>query len=143
MTIYKWTDCFMASRCDMKFDCATCNIYKAHCRCKAEVADYKPPSREYRRGNEKIKLTSGGKAMRDKREEIKGIIRLWGWQQAMSLDDAADKIIKLFDADYWKRLALAAMAYINENPCDPDIYPEQWKAWNEYQKLLQERDSHG
>ena len=52
MTIYKWTDCFMASRCDMKFDCATCNIYKAHCRCKAEVADYKPPSREYRRGND-------------------------------------------------------------------------------------------
>ena len=31
----------------------------------------------------------------------------------------------------------AAKAYIDECPCDPDIYPEQLNAWSEYQSVLQ------
>ena len=30
----------------------------------------------------------------------------------------------------------SAIGYINESPCDPDIYPEQIKAWDRYQKAL-------
>ena len=29
----------------------------------------------------------------------------------------------------------AAMEYIKECPCDPDIYPEQLEAWNRLQEL--------
>ena len=30
---------------------------------------------------------------------------------------------------------LAAVTYINESPCDPDIYPEQLEAWNKYKSI--------
>jgi len=30
----------------------------------------------------------------------------------------------------------SAINYINECPCDPDIYPEQLIAWNKYQELI-------
>jgi hypothetical protein len=29
----------------------------------------------------------------------------------------------------------SAIFYIDECPCDPDIYPEQWEAWEKYQQL--------
>lgn len=29
----------------------------------------------------------------------------------------------------------SAINYIQESPCDPDIYPEQLKAWEKYQSL--------
>ena len=37
-----------------------------------------------------------------------------------------------------KELFLAAKNYIDESPCDPDIYPEQYKAWVKYQDSLRQ-----
>jgi hypothetical protein len=40
--------------------------------------------------------------------------------------------------DYWKKRCELAEAYIEESPCDPDIYKEQLDAWNnwcEFKKL--------
>ena len=37
--------------------------------------------------------------------------------------EAAKEIVKL------RELAEAALKYIDLNPCDPDIYPDQWEAW--------------
>lgn len=36
-----------------------------------------------------------------------------------------------------KALREAAEKFIEESPCDPDIYPEQLEAWNYYQQLKQ------
>jgi len=39
---------------------------------------------------------------------------------------------------YWKKRCELAEAYIEESPCDPDIYKEQLDAWNnwcEFKKL--------
>ena len=35
--------------------------------------------------------------------------------------------------DYWKKRCLAAEKYIDERPCDYDIYQEQVAAYNEWQ----------
>ena len=40
----------------------------------------------------------------------------------------------------YKELWELADKYINESPCDPDIYPKQWEAWNYYQKKLKENE---
>lgn len=40
--------------------------------------------------------------------------------------------------EYWKKRCELAEAYIDESPCDPDIYKEQLDAWNnwlEFKKL--------
>jgi hypothetical protein len=40
--------------------------------------------------------------------------------------------------EYWKQRCELAEAYIEESPCDPDIYAEQWQAydaWQEFKKL--------
>ena len=37
--------------------------------------------------------------------------------------------------DYKKGFELA-QKYINESPCDPDIYQTQQDAWNDYQQFL-------
>ena len=40
--------------------------------------------------------------------------------------------------EYWKKRCELAEAYIEENPCDPDIYKEQldaWKNWCDFKKL--------
>jgi hypothetical protein len=34
---------------------------------------------------------------------------------------------------YWKTRCLLAEKYIEESPCDPDIYDEQIKAYNKWQ----------
>lgn len=34
------------------------------------------------------------------------------------------------------KLIVAALKYVDECPCDPDIYPEQLEAWSELQELL-------
>lgn len=33
---------------------------------------------------------------------------------------------------YWKKRCELAEAYINESPCDPDIFPKQLRAWNKW-----------
>ena len=43
-----------------------------------------------------------------------------------------------FDWEYWKHRCLAAERFIEESPCDPDIYPEQMDAYNEWQKLVKD-----
>ena len=40
----------------------------------------------------------------------------------------------------YKELWELADKYINESPCDPDIYPSQWEAWNNYQEKLKENE---
>lgn len=58
------------------------------------------------------------------------------------LFERCNEEIRIFErpsAENSKRLlvlAATAVAYIDENPCDPDIYPEQWEAWEEYQRVL-------
>ena len=37
------------------------------------------------------------------------------------------------DKAYWKKRCELAEKYIDESPCDPDIYPEQWDAWDKWQ----------
>lgn len=37
-----------------------------------------------------------------------------------------------------EKVARSAIRYIDESPCDPDIYPEQIKAYAEYQQALQD-----
>lgn len=40
--------------------------------------------------------------------------------------------------EYWKKRCELAEAYIDESPCDPDIYREQldvWNNWREFKKL--------
>lgn len=35
--------------------------------------------------------------------------------------------------EYWKQRCLLAEKYIDESPCDPDIYDNQMKAYREWQ----------
>ena len=42
-----------------------------------------------------------------------------------------------FDWEYWKHRCLAAENFIEESPCDPDIYPKQIDAYNEWQKWVE------
>ena len=53
-------------------------------------------------------------------------------------DEDLREQIKAKDAEIekLKNLFNKAKAYIDECPCDPDIYPDQLKAWNEYQEEL-------
>jgi hypothetical protein len=44
---------------------------------------------------------------------------IWPYQ-----DDAAVVL------EYWKKRCLAAEKFIDESPCDPDIYKEQLEAYN-------------
>jgi hypothetical protein len=40
--------------------------------------------------------------------------------------------------EYWKKRCELAEAYIEESPCDPDIYKKQldaWNNWREFKKL--------
>ena len=43
-----------------------------------------------------------------------------------------------FDWEYWKNRCLAAEHFIEESPCDPDIYPQQIEAYNEWQKWVED-----
>ena len=43
-----------------------------------------------------------------------------------------------FDWEYWKHRCLAAEHFIEESPCDPDIYPQQIEAYNEWQKWIED-----
>ena len=38
----------------------------------------------------------------------------------------------------FRELFEAAKVYISKCPCDPDIYPEQYKAWKRYIELIEE-----
>jgi len=38
---------------------------------------------------------------------------------------------------YWKKRCILAEKFIEKTPCDPDIYPEQFEAFEEWQKLKQ------
>jgi len=40
------------------------------------------------------------------------------------------------DLRYWKSRCKLAEKFISESPCDPDIYPEQMKAYNKWQKKI-------
>ena len=51
---------------------------------------------------------------------------------------SAKKITNMNLVKYWKKRCELAEAYIEESPCDPDIYKEQLDAWNnwcEFKKL--------
>jgi hypothetical protein len=43
-----------------------------------------------------------------------------------------------FDWEYWKNRCLAAEHFIDESPCDPDIYQKQMEAYNEWQKWVED-----
>jgi len=38
-------------------------------------------------------------------------------------------------ADYWQKRCEAAEAFIEESPCDPDIYPAQLEAYHKWRKI--------
>ena len=41
----------------------------------------------------------------------------------------------LYSKKYWIERCLAAEKYIDESPCDPDIYPKQLEAYNIWIKI--------
>ena len=41
----------------------------------------------------------------------------------------------LYSKEYWIERCLAAEKYIDESPCDPDIYPKQFEAYNHWNKI--------
>jgi hypothetical protein len=45
------------------------------------------------------------------------------------------------ELDYWKTRCELAEKFIEESPCDPDIYEDQLKAWNEYQEFIKPRNT--
>ena len=47
---------------------------------------------------------------------------------------------KLLDLEKYRQLFLAAKRYIDESPCDPDIYPAQLEAWQHFQNLMEVND---
>jgi len=64
-----------------------------------------------------------------------------GWDEEAAQYEAAQKFKEKTkpEPDY-EELFLAAKRYIDESPCDPDHYPEQLEAWNNYQELLEQYD---
>ena len=56
-------------------------------------------------------------------------VRFEGKERIIDLENELQKTMKAFKK---------AKAYIDETPCDPDIYPEQMKAWREYQEALKQ-----
>ena len=52
-------------------------------------------------------------------------------QETESLQKRVEELDALFNA---------AKNYIDNSPCDPDIYPEQLEAWRKYQQLLKQGD---
>ena len=51
-------------------------------------------------------------------------------------DIAAEFGLRDKEIDRLGDIAKAAIRYIDESPCDPDIYPEQKEAWNAYLRAL-------
>lgn len=64
------------------------------------------------------------------------INNVWIWFKTGH--ELSQETIKAKDAEIekFKNLFNKAKTYIDECPCDPDIYPDQIKAWNEYQEEL-------
>ena len=56
------------------------------------------------------------------------------FKRIAELNGQVDKLTERVEA--LERLHNAAAKYINESPCDPDIFPEQLEAWIRYQELL-------
>lgn len=57
-------------------------------------------------------------------------------EEAFDLARVANKIRE--ERDEYKALFEAAKKFIEESPCDPDIYKEQLEAYEKYQDLLKE-----
>lgn len=57
---------------------------------------------------------------------------------AVELDKALSKAVEVMDNKYWEARCKLAEAYINESPCDPDIYAEQYQAYLEWQSFIEE-----
>jgi hypothetical protein len=72
------------------------------------------------------------------KEKIEGIIHAWGWQQAMSTEEAANKIIALFenklDIEH-RRLAIETEKLRRRLQAAESIV-EACQEWEYYQKLL-------
>lgn len=45
----------------------------------------------------------------------------------------ANEILK--ERDYWRERCELAEKYIKESPCDPDIYPDQLQAYQEWKEF--------
>ena len=45
--------------------------------------------------------------------------------------------------NYWKERCLAAEKFIDLSPCDPDIYPDQLIAYNEWIELVNKQITNG
>ena len=52
-------------------------------------------------------------------------------EKAISVTHCCESDSELFP-NKWKERCLLAENYINETPCDPDIYQEQLEAWSEW-----------
>lgn len=71
-------------------------------------------------------------------ETIKGEFSAMGGGYTHYQVQFAKPIKPKFDWEYWKHRCLAAEHFIEESPCDPDIYPQQIEAYNEWQKWVED-----
>ena len=71
-------------------------------------------------------------------ETVKGEFSSMGGGYTHYQVQFAKPIKPKFDWEYWKHRCLAAERFIEESPCDLDIYPEQMDAYNEWQKLMKD-----
>lgn len=71
-------------------------------------------------------------------ETIKGEFSAMGGGYTYFEIPFAKPIKPKFDWEYWKHRCLAAEKFIEESPCDPDIYPSQMDAYNEWQKWIED-----
>ena len=62
-----------------------------------------------------------------------------GSEEHTCIDWLKGEVKRLNDESFkYQTLFYAAQNYINESPCDPDIFPAQLEAWKTYEYLLDE-----
>jgi len=67
----------------------------------------------------------------NKEEETKLLHKLNALNEAINYTHSCKSDSELLP-NKWKERCLLAENYINETPCDPDIYQEQLEAWSEW-----------
>ena len=108
-----------------------CNLYKtcSYPKCREDASDINFTGRLNDNEMKNIK-----KFLEDKDLKLKNPMEGYviPYSQLVSLIAEFTKR----ETSKYKELFEAAKLYIDESPCDPDIYTKQLEAWTAYQKLL-------